>query len=290
MTIDQLLVFHKIVQCKSFKLASVELNRTQPAISLSIKKLEEELEVDLFDRSHYRPTLTEFGVSFFEKTLKILENFREIEKLKFSFANQEEPELKIAIDGISPLPHFLKLIKTFSERYSFTKLSLDFDILFEVEDKVINEDFTLGITHFISHPQHLEILPFTSVKMIPVINKNLFLEKKIDSIEKLKSFDQIVLGGKTDKKGQSFGLLEDGKKWRVTDYNFKREIILSGLGWGHLPYHVIEREINEGELQVLNLDSVHPKDLDIFLIKSRKFKLGPVGDALWSELTSLHKK
>ena len=55
MTYDQVLVFHKIVQLGSFKSAADALSKTQPAISLTIKKLEEELEVNLFDRGGYRP-------------------------------------------------------------------------------------------------------------------------------------------------------------------------------------------------------------------------------------------
>jgi DNA-binding transcriptional LysR family regulator len=54
MTFDQILVFHKISQTGSFKSAAAELHKTQPAISLAMKKLEEEMEVELqasFDRS-----------------------------------------------------------------------------------------------------------------------------------------------------------------------------------------------------------------------------------------------
>jgi DNA-binding transcriptional LysR family regulator len=290
MTLDQILVFHKIVQYGSFKSASLSSHKTQPALSVAMRKLEEELGVALFDRSEYRPNLTPFGKAFLEKTLPLLDQMKEIDQLKLSFLNKEEPELKMAIDGISPLPHLLKIFKNFSTQYPFTKLSLDFDILFEVEAKVLAQDFSMGITHFVSSQHLLEMIPLGKVKMAPVINSQMMIEKNVKSLDQLKMIDQIILGGKIEKQGQSFGLLEGGKKWRVTDYNFKREIILAGLGWGHLPIHTIEREVSEGKLVVLDFENVFMKELDIFLIKSKKTPLGPVGSELWKELTTLHKK
>ncbi len=290
MTFDQVLVFHKIVQCGSFKSAAEELHKTQPAISLAIKKLEEEMEVDLFNRSSYRPVLTEFGKSFYEKSLKILLGMKELESLTDSFKNQEEPEIKLAIDGISPLPNLLKIFKKFSDRYIHTKLDLEFDILFEVEKKVQTREVSMGITHFMSDPSTLDSLSIGQVVMTPVINSALFREKQISHQQQLLEIDQIVLGGRVEKKGQSFGLLEGGRKWRVTDNNFKREIILAGLGWGHLPFHIIQRELEEGILTPLEFENIHPKTLEIFLIRLKKHQFGPVANSLWSQLSTLHGK
>jgi DNA-binding transcriptional LysR family regulator len=111
------------VQCGGFKQAALEVHRTQPAISLAIRKLEEELEVDPFDWSSYRPALTEHGKAFYERSLKILSGMSELEGLAKSFRSQEEPEVKLAIDGLSPLPKLMKIFKKFSDRYPNTKLN-----------------------------------------------------------------------------------------------------------------------------------------------------------------------
>lgn len=287
MTFDQVIVFHKIVQMGSFKSAAAEVHKTQPAISLAIKKLEEEMEVELFNRSSYRPVLTEHGKAFYERSFKILQGMNELESLARSFRNQEEPEIKLAVDGISPLPEILKVFKSFSERYPNTKLNLSFDILFESERKVLEREVEMGLTHFISDPSVLEIVPITHVRMIPVMSAELFEEKKVDSEDKLLEIDQIVVGGKVDKKGVGFGLLEGGKKWRVTDSNYKREIIMAGLGWGHLPEHTISRELKEGKLITLNFKSIAPKELGINLVRLKKNNFGLVARSLWEELRSL---
>lgn len=283
MTFDQVLVFHKIVQSGSFKQAAAELHKTQPAISLSIKKLEEEMEVDLFDRSGYRPELTDHGKAFYERSLKVLQGMTELEGLSQSFRKQQEPEISISVDGISPLPKLLHMFKNFGEKHPNTKLNLTFDILSEIERRVLEREAQIGITHFISDKNALEVVPVTTVKMVPVMSKELFKERKVKSQNDLMEIDQIVIGDK-NPRGASFGLLDEGRKWRINDNNFKRDIIYAGLGWGHLPDHSIVRELAEKKLVVLEFEDIHPRELVINLIRHKRHQLGVVANLLWEEL------
>jgi DNA-binding transcriptional LysR family regulator len=290
MTFDQVLVFHRIVQSGSFKQAAAELHKTQPAISLTIKKLEDELEVNLFDRSGHRPSLTSHGRSFFEKSLKVLQGMSELEGLSQSFQKNEEPEIFISIDGISPLPRLLHVFKHFSDRYSNTKLNLSLDILSEAERRVLSKEAQFGITHFHSEKHSFEVVTFTSVRMIRVISGELYKDKKLRSQRDLLDIDQIVIGDKNGPKGTSFGLLEGGKKWRISDSHFKRDIIFAGLGWGHLAEHTIERELEESKLVVLDFEDIHPKELPIYLIRLKRHQTGLVAAKLWEELLLFSKK
>lgn len=284
MTFDQVLVFHKIIETGSFKSAAAQLHKTQPAISLAIKKLEEEMEVDLFDRSGYRPELTAHGKAFYERSFKVLQGMSELEGLSNSFRKLEEPELFISIDGISPLPKLLHILKNFGDKFPNTKLNLGFDILSETERKVLAKEAQIGITHFLSDKNAFEILPITSVKMLPVMSRELYKERKVKNQNDLKEIDQIVIGDKNPKGGASFGLLDSGKKWRINEGNFKRDIILAGLGWGHLPDHTIEREIAEKKLVILDFEDIHPRELDINLFRLKKQQLGVVAKSLWEDL------
>jgi DNA-binding transcriptional LysR family regulator len=290
MTYDQVLVFHRIIQAGSFKAAAAQLHKTQPAISLSIKKLEDELEVELFDRKSCRPSLTPHGRAFLERSFKVLQGMNELEGLSRSFRNQEEPEIFMAIDGISPLPQILKVVKNFSDKYAFTKIHLGFGILSEAERKVLDHQAQIGITHFISDSAALEVVPITNVMMMPVLSSELFRERRIRSQADLKELEQVVVSDNQGVRGGNFGLLEGGKKWRITDGHFKREIILAGLGWGHLPEHQIRRELDEKKLLVLEFEDIHPKNLQIHLIRLKKHQLGIIGNKLWNQTIRLLQK
>ncbi len=290
MTYDQILVFHKIVEEGSFKGAANVLHKTQPAISFAIKKLEEELEIELFDRTNYRPVLTSYGQSFYERSQKLIQSMGELEELSLSFKAKEEAEISLAVDGISPLPDILKVIKEFQTKTPFTRLNLSLEILSAAETRVLNKDAQIGITSFISRPKHFEIVPVTKVKLLPVISKTLLKEKKITSQQDLCFIDQIVVSDSSGINGTSFGILEGGRRWRINDSKFKSDIIHSGLGWGHLPEHEVSRDISEGRLKVLEFEDIHPRQLEINLIRLKHQPLGIVGKALWDRLKAMREE
>jgi DNA-binding transcriptional LysR family regulator len=81
MTIVQLRHFIALARAGSFVRASVSLNMTQPALSRSIRALEDELGQPLFDRFGRRIELTRFGREALDRASLLLE---EAERLRLS--------------------------------------------------------------------------------------------------------------------------------------------------------------------------------------------------------------
>jgi DNA-binding transcriptional LysR family regulator len=76
MDLSQMEIFTRIAEEKSFSRAAEKMLRTQPAISIALKRLEEELGETLFDRSNRSGTLTEAGVILLSYAQRML-NMRE---------------------------------------------------------------------------------------------------------------------------------------------------------------------------------------------------------------------
>lgn len=81
-TLDQFMVFLTIVDEKSFAGAARKLSRTQSAITYAIQKLEEQSDLLLFDRSTYRPTLTDAGRSVLPRIRRVMDDFVTITVLR----------------------------------------------------------------------------------------------------------------------------------------------------------------------------------------------------------------
>ncbi|MGG7325596.1 LysR family transcriptional regulator [Clostridium baratii] len=79
MNLQQLEYFKVIAETKNFTTASNILSVTQPALSKAISKLEEELDVSLFEREGRNIKITKFGEVFFKYADSAL---REIERGK----------------------------------------------------------------------------------------------------------------------------------------------------------------------------------------------------------------
>jgi DNA-binding transcriptional LysR family regulator len=68
----QLSYFVQVAKDNSFTVAARNLHLSQPALSKMIKKLEEDLGVQLFDRSEHKMTLTDAGEKLFEEGQRLL--------------------------------------------------------------------------------------------------------------------------------------------------------------------------------------------------------------------------
>ena len=65
---------------------------------------------------------------------------------------------------------------------------------------------------------------------------------------------QLVISDvSTMTKGKDFGVFAY-RTWRMTDTSTKRELILSGLGWGGLPTWMILDDVAAGRLALLDLE------------------------------------
>ena len=72
MTLDQLKILVAIADRGSVLGAARSLHRTQPTLSVLLQKLEEELGVQLLDRSSYRAMLTPAGWQLYKKAKGVL--------------------------------------------------------------------------------------------------------------------------------------------------------------------------------------------------------------------------
>ena len=63
---------YTIYEEKSFSAAAKKLYMTQPALSAAVKKIEGELGLPIFDRSHSPLRLTDAGQAYIEAAEKIL--------------------------------------------------------------------------------------------------------------------------------------------------------------------------------------------------------------------------
>ena len=72
MEITQLEFFLRVVEERSFSKAAERVFRTQPAVSLAIRRLEEEVGAPLLDRSEKSPTLTDVGEIVYEYAQRIV--------------------------------------------------------------------------------------------------------------------------------------------------------------------------------------------------------------------------
>jgi LysR family hydrogen peroxide-inducible transcriptional activator len=97
MNFTQLEYLLELRDCGSFSLAADKVGITQPALSLQIQKLEEEMGFKLIDRTKRPFVLTDEGIIFYEKALEILKQVELLKDISLSLAEEVQGTLKVGI-------------------------------------------------------------------------------------------------------------------------------------------------------------------------------------------------
>lgn len=190
--LDLYRVFYEVAIQGSISKAAQSLHLTQPAVSQSIKLLEDQLDCILFYRSSKGVKLTNHGNLILEDVKVALEHFNHVEKLTKQLKNNEIGELKIgASDSVCEYYLIDRLIE-YQSNYPNIKLQVFNETSYHIIDMVINRDIDIG---FVNLP----------IKDIPAIN--------VYEIEKL---TDIIICSKSNKEllGRQVALKE------LEDYPF----------------------------------------------------------------------
>src|SRR5438105_89591 len=102
LTLEALAVLDAIDRRGSFAGAADELHRVPSAITYQVQKLEEDLDVLLFDRRGHRARLTPAGREVVATARVLLQSAEELTRRVRRIATGWEAELRIAVDAIVP--------------------------------------------------------------------------------------------------------------------------------------------------------------------------------------------
>ena len=289
MTLDQLLILTRIADTGSVLAAADSLHRTQPTVSVALRKLEGELDVELLDRSAYRARLTPAGEQLCQKARAVLAAAEDFKTLAHYLSIGHEAELKLAIEASCPMDLVLQILKASEHKYPQTEFSLQVENIWGALDKLMAGEVDLAISPWFREIQNLEAVSLVKTRLLTVATAECCpLEGELD-LETMKKYVQIVVRDSGREVNNSvYGVLNDGRNWEVSDHATKKALIVAGMGWGRLQDHLIADELASGELKVLNIKN-YPCDTEIDIRAVRRYgqTCGPVAEALWQDLNEL---
>lgn len=287
MTLHQLRCFDALIETGTFQGAADRLGRSQPSISLAVKTLEEQLGLPLLDRTGYRVALTESGRSFHARLRSLLDGAHDLEIHAAQLAMGEEADLRIVVGDLCPLAETLALLRSFFDSRPATRLHLHFEALAGPWERLFDGEADLILHHIDKSDSRLDYVDLFSVRIIPVAAPG-FLGFPVSpdlTPEQLRGHVQCIIRDSARHTPQrDYFLVEGAPSWTVSDQLMKRELLLQGMGWGHMPEHLVADDLRGGRL--LSLVGNHLKGNNVELVAARRRDVvqGPVATRLWRHL------
>jgi DNA-binding transcriptional LysR family regulator len=283
-TLHQLQCFDAVVREGSFQAAADRLRRAQPSVSLAVKNLEGQLGLSLLDRSGYRVSLTDAGRSFHARTRLFLGELAALKTHATQLAMGEESELTVVIGDLCPLPQTLALLRRFFDASAGTRLHLHFEAISGPWERLLDGDADLILHHIDKADPRFEFIDLFAVRVMPVVAPGFlrFPVSRTLTPEQMRDHVQCVIRDTARHTLPcDYFVIEGAHSWTVSDQLMKRELILQGMGWGHMPKFLIEEDLRDGRL--IDITGRHLKggSAEIVAARRREAPHGPIATRFW---------
>lgn len=294
--LDLYRVFYTVAKCGSLTRASEELYISQPAVSQSIKQLETQLGVKLFNRTHRGMELSaQGGKLIFSEVEHALELLNEAENRIEEMKTTATGSLHIgASDTI--FEYFLAdKIVSFHNQFPKVKIELVADLTPDSIDKLKADRLDVAFVNLpIAEDNELELfgncMRLNDIFIVGEKYKELASEGTM-SLMKLKKYPLILMDKNTVARRTLDGFLsthgvELEPSIEVSSWDLMKQLVSAGMGIGVIPREYAMRRLLNKELYELKTDPVLPtRSVGMLLHKNR-----PVSYALHSFIEYFKKE
>ncbi|MFI7316924.1 LysR family transcriptional regulator [Streptomyces venezuelae] len=286
-TLHELQCFDAVVRGGGFQAAADLLHRSHPSVFAAVAKLERQLGLELLDRSGYRVQLTEAGHAFHRKVCVLLHDAEELQTYAVQLAMGEEAELRVVLGDLCPLPPVLEMLGSFFAQRPQTRLHLMFETVTGPWERLLEDEADLIVHRVPKSDVRMEWIDLGRVALVPVVAPG-FLPFPTDTDitpQRMQDLTQcVVRDSARHPTEQGHFLVEGAPRTSVPDHLMKKELILHGMAWGHVPRFMIETELRNGSL--LSIAGQHFPGVveDLSAARRRDRPHGPVADQLWDFL------
>ncbi|GEO11349.1 LysR family transcriptional regulator [Segetibacter aerophilus] len=264
------IIFLEVAAQKSFTKASEALFLSQPAISKSIRSLEDDYKAKLFERHGLKVELTAVGSLLYQKLLEV-KNIQEQTQFEISYLNdklQAKGILKLGASTTVALYILPKILSAFHKQFPGVEINLLNRNSEIVLDALLQQTINLGIIEGPIKSKQVTSLPFLTDKVIAVCSSKSDLTKK--RMYTLKDLPSLPIVLREKGSGTLAALLQSLEKIKITlhDLNVKvrlggtealKNFLLESNCLGFLPKRSVLKELENGELTEINIEGLDIK-------------------------------
>lgn len=293
-TLHQLRIFQKVVEHKSITNAAKELHLTQPAVSIQLKKLQDQFDIPLVEVIGRQLYVTNFGLEIYDSSKKILKEVDDIRNLSMAFKGHMVGKIKISVvsTGKYVMPYFLT---DFAKKYSEVEIIMDVTNKAEVIKHLENNavDFAL-----------VSVLPDSeNIKSVQLMPNKLFMMRKVQKSKKKVTPSKESELGKIPliyrEKGSATRLAMENfissknipftKSIELTSNEAVKQAVLADLGYSIMPVIGTKNELENKQLEIIPTQGL-PIKTNWNLVYLKEKKLSPVAQAYIAFLKENNRK
>ncbi len=278
-TLRQLKVFESAARLLSFTRASEELFLTQPAVSMQVRQLEDEVGLSLFEKLGKKIHLTEAGRELYRYTQSIFRELEEVEEVLESMKGVKKGHLDIAV--ASTVNYFApRLLAAFSRHYPGIRLTIEATNRKNLIRLLESNQKDLVLMGKPPEQLDLEFEPFMENPLVVIAPPEHPLVGKANiPLERLAKETFVIREPGSGTRGAMERFFADQNLQMRTGLQMTRneaikQAVRVGLGLSVVSLHSLELELETGRLVVLRVEGF-PIRRRWYIVHRRGKRLSP---------------
>jgi DNA-binding transcriptional LysR family regulator len=254
MEFAQLEALVTIAEERSFSRAAERLSRTQPAISIAIKKLEAEIGTPLLDRSRKNVHLTDAGEVLYERAQKILNLRSEASRAVDELRLLHHGKVAIGANESTSLYFLPKIILAFRRQHPMVKVEVYRTFSERLPREIKERRVDFGLLSFDPQDSELESLPVLQDELVFILNPNHPLARKPKvTVKDLGHESFLAHNVKSPARDKVIQLFRDHNtplniSIELTTIETIKKFVEMELGVAFVPRMCVEEEVRAGVL------------------------------------------
>jgi DNA-binding transcriptional LysR family regulator len=282
-TLRQLRVFESVARHLSFSRAAEELFLSQPAVSMQIKQLENQVGLPLFEQIGKKIYLTEAGKELYHYSRAVAQQLSDMEHALNELKGLERGRLSIAV--VSTANFFApQLLARFVQQHPGVQVSLSVVNRETVLRQLAENEIDLAIMGL--PPEGLDVRwqPFMENPLVVIAPPNhpLTREKRIP-MKRLAEEVFVIREPGSGTRGAMERFFAEHRVQLKTSMQMGtneaiKQAVQAGMGLGVVSYHTIELELETKRLKVLDVVGF-PIRRNWYLVHRQQKRLSKVAEA-----------
>jgi DNA-binding transcriptional LysR family regulator len=262
MELYSLQVFHAVATEKSFSRAAEKLLRTQPAVSLALQRLEQELGEKLIDRSGKDLILTDAGRTVLDYARRFQSLQLEMDNSIAELRDNSAGKLTIGANESTTL-YLLKHIEKYRELYPKVKVQVRRSLSSMLPNELLDGNLELGVISYDPGDERIKSkVIFTDALAFVVSPKHRLANRKTVPITDLGSENFIAHNVLSPYRAVVIREFQTHKVPLRMDVEMPtietiRKLVQSNLGVAFLPRMCVEQEIEQKFLCEVRVKEIH---------------------------------
>ncbi len=276
MTITQLNYILALDKSKNFTKAAKACKISQPSLSTQIQKLEEELGVEIFDRTKKPIKSTEIGKILINQFKVIIDESSNVSELIIKSKEKINKNIKFGISYTLEATLLPLFYESLISKFNNSNIKLTINSKDKLLKKLNNNEIDFIITTTPRLKKELKVIPFYYEPLMIVIPKKLQnFDLKIIEPNKINTNEILVPKKNNDLKKSIIKLFNTKKfntKIKTDNLETLLNLSLNGAGMSVLPYLFFEGLRDEKKSLVFNFSNPLPSREISIVFKKNSLK------------------